>query len=533
MLDILARQVASPVQFVKGLQTLFEAGARVFVEVGPKKRAAGLRRRRARRRRGARTCSPTTPSPATLPRSTRRCAGSTRPASAGRSAGRRRCAQGRRLPRHGRPRRVPALGQRIRGGPLAAGGRRATWSSATCSPSSSTAAAELWDGGGGGRPRRHGAGRDHGRGARASRHRARRSTTPTSPACSHGEQFIDVIPSHVRDEMLDKHITRLVKSDDGSAAFETIDSPHDVIKLAAPRRRASTSPRSSASTPTASPRSGATRSWRSAPGIDALRDAGIPLVHALQDDHASGTQLPDRWGLPDELRDDTGVIFASAFPGLDEFADEIDALLDRPRPPRAAATLRVAAGPPRRDRRATTGGARRDRPAHPRPARSSSRADPYAFDRRFLFRVLSMGHSQFAELIGARGPNTQVNAACASTTQAVARGRGLDPRRSLPARGRDRGRRRRHLRRAARLDRRRLPRHRRGGDRRGRRGGRAPVRPPPPRDDPRHGRRRARGRARRGGARARHAADLRGARRGHRQQRLPRHAARRRPHRRR
>ena len=31
-----------------------------------------------------------------------------------------------------------------------------------------------------------------------------------------------------------------------------------------------------------------------------------------------------------------------------------------------------------------------------------------------------MGHSQFAELIGARGPNTQINAACASTTMAVA-----------------------------------------------------------------------------------------------------------------
>ena len=45
--------------------------------------------------------------------------------------------------------------------------------------------------------------------------------------------------------------------------------------------------------------------------------------------------------------------------------------------------------------------------------------DGYTFDRRFLFRVLSMGHSQFAELIGARGPNTQINAACASTTQAV------------------------------------------------------------------------------------------------------------------
>ena len=31
-----------------------------------------------------------------------------------------------------------------------------------------------------------------------------------------------------------------------------------------------------------------------------------------------------------------------------------------------------------------------------------------------------MGHSQFAEIIGARGPNTQVNAACASTTLALA-----------------------------------------------------------------------------------------------------------------
>ena len=32
---------------------------------------------------------------------------------------------------------------------------------------------------------------------------------------------------------------------------------------------------------------------------------------------------------------------------------------------------------------------------------------------------LPMGHSQFAEFIGARGPNTQINSACASTTQAV------------------------------------------------------------------------------------------------------------------
>ena len=42
MLDMLARQVASPVQFVKGLRTLYDAGARVFVEVGPKHALQGF-----------------------------------------------------------------------------------------------------------------------------------------------------------------------------------------------------------------------------------------------------------------------------------------------------------------------------------------------------------------------------------------------------------------------------------------------------------------------------------------------------------
>ena len=37
-----------------------------------------------------------------------------------------------------------------------------------------------------------------------------------------------------------------------------------------------------------------------------------------------GTQLPDRWGLPEALRDGTGVIFASAFPGYDRFAEAVE-----------------------------------------------------------------------------------------------------------------------------------------------------------------------------------------------------------------
>ncbi len=59
-----------------------------------------------------------------------------------------------------------------------------------------------------------------------------------------------------------------------------------------------------------------------AAGIDALRDAGIPLTMRYKST-TTGTQLPERWGLPDALRDDTGVIFASVFPGYDSFADEM------------------------------------------------------------------------------------------------------------------------------------------------------------------------------------------------------------------
>ena len=40
------------------------------------------------------------------------------------------------------------------------------------------------------------------------------------------------------------------------------------------------------------------------------------------------------------------------------------------------------------------------------------------FDRGFLFKVLNMGHSQFSQYVGIRGPNTTINLACASATAA-------------------------------------------------------------------------------------------------------------------
>ena len=123
-------------------------------------------------------------------------------------------------------------------------------------------------------------------------------------------------------------------------------------------------------------------------------------------------------GIAGRLRDDTGVIFASVFPGYDSFAQELSHYYaDRARREQLA-MLKACAPKWQRPMVIPRLGQEMDRRMD--ELRGAIEKEPYAFDRRFLFRVLSMGHSQFAEFIGARGPNTQINAACASTTQAVA-----------------------------------------------------------------------------------------------------------------
>jgi malonyl CoA-acyl carrier protein transacylase len=248
-----------------------------------------------------------------------------------------------------------------------------------------------------------------------------------------GEQFIELIPYRFRQKMAGKRINRLVKSANG-ASFEVIDDPARTIKLAG--RGGYFDLADEFGVPAARVEAlDITTQLAIGAGIEALRDAGIPLVMHHRTT-SKGTYLPDRWMLPPALADETGVIFASAFPGMDRMADETNRFhqfsslneqlkmltqlraLVRPGDDSLAAEL---------DRRI---GNTQDELA---------RLD-YKFDRRFVFRVLAMGHSQFAEYIGARGPNTHVNAACATTTHAIAVG--LDPRRALPACGRRRRRRR-------------------------------------------------------------------------------------------
>ena len=226
-----------------------------------------------------------------------------------------------------------------------------------------------------------------------------------------GEQFVDLVPERYRRQIASRRVTRVVKGEDGSGRFETIEDPADVIKLAG--RPGPFDLTQEYGVPDKLVEAlDVTTQLAIAAGLDALREAGIPLVQRWRKT-TTGKYLPDRWLLPEPLRDETGVIFASAFPGYDRFAEENRRYYEneaRLALKRTLEELRLYA----RDE-----ATQREIQRRLSAVEDEIRREAYEFDRRFLFRVLAMGHSQFAEYVGARGPNTSVNAACASTALGI------------------------------------------------------------------------------------------------------------------
>jgi acyl transferase domain-containing protein/acyl carrier protein len=419
MLDILAKQVASPVQFIKGLRTLYEAGARVFVEVGPKKALYGFAEDVLGEHGDVIALFTNHPKVGDLPSFNQALCG-LYAAGLGRGV-----AEAALEAVSASAVSVPAVSSSVEPPkPVSAAVPTATVPTSSASSNGNHYDelghffAEVLE---------RGWQIHHGEKPHVAEPVAITGAALGLPGTDHifddgnigrllhGDQFIESIPARLRRDMLDKHITRLVKNENGGT-FETLTNVADVIKLAGrggkfdlqnefgvPAERVAALDRVTA--------------LAIAVGLDALRDAGIPLVQHYKLT-SKGTQLPDRWVLPDALRDDTGVIFASAFPGLNSFADEMSRYYADHARREQFATLQGL-----RARMSDANGnaaVRQETDRRIEELRATIEKESYVFDRRFLFRVLPMGHSQFAEFIGARGPNTAINAACASTTQAVA-----------------------------------------------------------------------------------------------------------------
>ncbi len=227
-----------------------------------------------------------------------------------------------------------------------------------------------------------------------------------------GEIRIEPLSEELRERMAKKRAIRLVKSEAG-AIQEVIDRVEQTVKLGGQRGAFDLIDEFGVPADRVEATDISTQ-LAIAAGIEALRDAGIPLVMAYRRT-SKGTYLPDRWKLPEALADETGVIFASAFPGLDRMAEEAQRFYEVQNLEAQIQQLREI-----QNLLPSDSDAAREIQRQIDSLKERYHALDYHIDRRFVFRVLSMGHSQFAEYIGARGPNTHVNAACATTTHAIA-----------------------------------------------------------------------------------------------------------------
>jgi acyl transferase domain-containing protein/acyl carrier protein/NAD(P)-dependent dehydrogenase (short-subunit alcohol dehydrogenase family) len=420
MIELLGKQVASPVQFVKGLNTLYDAGARIFVEVGPKRVLYGFVEDILGDREGAIPLFTNHPRIGEAASVNLALCGLY---AAGLGVGEAHAAEP-----------LPTVAQPQAVGPAATASREAA-SAPVSAPAHVPVAtpapvqadrfvqlghlfADFLE-----------KGFQVYAGSKADRAPERICVTGASlglPGVDRvfddsnierilrGDQFITPVPMELRRAMVEKNITRLVKTEAGEGRFETIESLDDVIKLAARANNFDLVRDFGFPEDRLAALDHVTR-LAIAAGIDAMRDAGIPLVMRYKTT-TKGTMLPDRWGLPDEMRDDTGVLFTSAFPGYDSYEEIISGFYrDKIRHERLEEL---------KDLRAKAfqfggNGLVEELDRRISELQGEINSKPYRFDRRFLFRVLSMGHSQFAEYIGARGPNTATNGACASGTQAV------------------------------------------------------------------------------------------------------------------
>ena len=188
-----------------------------------------------------------------------------------------------------------------------------------------------------------------------------------------GKNLISELPDDMKEKLLSKRIVRLVKEEDGTANLIPADSVETIPQLAGRGGHFDLSEQYGIDPHLVDAFDIAT-SLSFAAGLEALSDAGLPLI-PVEQTNSAGKRMIRRWSLPDEEKDRTGVIFASVFPGLQKAIDH---------------------------------------------ALNNGQVNNNHFDRKYLLQVLSMGHSQFANWIGARGPNLAINNACASTPAAFA-----------------------------------------------------------------------------------------------------------------
>jgi hypothetical protein len=223
-----------------------------------------------------------------------------------------------------------------------------------------------------------------------------------------GETFLSLIPDAVKDDMIDKNISFSKKNADGTMSKVPITTYDQCINVSASLGRISLA-KYGISESIVGTMDRAVQVAIAA-GLEALRDAN--LVSGV----GTGTS---GWELPESMQNSTGVVYATSFPALDTAIEEVAKYFKTKSIDSADVSKIIASLRARLEKK--SGNFSHDCEDALQKLESFAKdslegheeSKSYEFDRKFLFRVLVLGNAQLAQIIKARGPNMQTNAACA------------------------------------------------------------------------------------------------------------------------
>ena len=226
-----------------------------------------------------------------------------------------------------------------------------------------------------------------------------------------GMNLIEPISDIVKQKMVDMNIVKVHKDPQGNAKFLQINSTEDVLQLAGQLGYFDEKEYGIDIDYDIS------YNLAMAAGLEALKDAKIPLVPHIETTSV-GSALSKGYALPAEMQENTGVIFVQCFQSLNTLVDEFErhagAEFYRCVYTELENIYQYIMANVQQDN------VKRDMTNWMMKVKEYAGEDRgYKFDRNFLHNILGNANAHFAQMIRARGANTQVNSACSTTTQAV------------------------------------------------------------------------------------------------------------------
>ncbi|NLP13740.1 MAG: SDR family NAD(P)-dependent oxidoreductase [Clostridium sp.] len=234
-----------------------------------------------------------------------------------------------------------------------------------------------------------------------------------------GKNLIEMLTDEEASSMVDLNITRLIKNEK-ETAFKKLLSINDVIRLAGKLGKIDMLNDYKIDEKVLRQMT-ATVCAGVAAGYEALKDAGIPLVR----EHiktSTGTSLHGRLVLPEDMQEDTGIIFANGFLAVEPYISEVSRYVASKFGAKSRNDLtdfyekvieRVSDNEVRKllsDWFVFH---------YSKLLGDLGEEDIYEFNRDFMALISSQANNRLAQFIGARGPNFHISAACSSTATAV------------------------------------------------------------------------------------------------------------------